>query len=145
MDNDLFNATEILNSAYKEALNNERVNNRKWGFRGQVKRLKEAIEQRNLTVSEKLLLCYGPKEELFSSRSGDKRAEQEAHNKGKGVQEELARLFDELHNLPKSEQDRIRKELGIEKGSITEVVKPSENNTTDAFEHSNSKDSKNGK
>ena len=45
------------------------------GFRDQIKRLKQAIEQRNLTVSEKLLLCYGSSEELFPSREGKKKSE----------------------------------------------------------------------
>ncbi len=140
MDNDLFSATETLNNAYKEVLKNNRFRNRR-GMREMFARLKIAIEQRNLTVSEKLLLCYNPDEkDLFASRNTNKNK----YEKVKILHKEERLLWDTFRKLPKKEQDRIWKELGLNKmfPPEEELLK---NNTTDAFEHSNSKGGKNGK
>ena len=82
MDNDLFTAVETLYNAFEEVLKNEKKDYWKCGIRDQVKQLKESIEQRNLTVSEKLLLCYGQEDEtLFSYRKGNEQSKQKAFDK----------------------------------------------------------------
>lgn len=143
MDNDLFIATETLQNAFKEVLKNEKNKSRKWGMRWQVKRLKEAIEQRHLTVSEKLLLCYGPSEDLFTSRDSKKKAEQDFKQKAKQVHDEQKELFEAFLSLPEEEQDRIRKELGLDKlfPSKEELLK---NNTTTPLEHNDNEGQENG-
>lgn len=145
MDNDLFTATETLNNAFGEVLKNEKNKGHKWGLRDQIKRLKQAIEQRNLTVSEKLLLCYGSGEELFPSREGKKKSEQEFRKKALSINDEFLRLFEELRALPKEEQERINKELDIHRLFSTSVTEPSKDNTKTAFEHNKNKGKKNGK
>lgn len=145
MENDLFSATETLHNAFEEVLKNEKKNYKKWGIRDQVKRLKESIEQRNLTVSEKLLLCYGQEEEtLFPSREGNKLSRQKAFDKHRQAHEEAARVLDTFYALPEEEKEHIRKELGI-KFIEEPVEKPSKNNTTTPFEHNKNKGQKNGK
>lgn len=143
MDNDLFIATETLQSAFEEVLKNEKVKSRKWGMRGQVKRLKEAIEQRHLTVSEKLLLCYGSDEELFSSRDSQKKIAAERKEKRTAISDEFMRIYEEYKKLPEEEQDRVRKELELDK--VFPWIKSPENNTTTPFELNKNKGQKNGK
>lgn len=145
MDNDLFTATETLHNAFEEVLKNEKKDYRKWGIRDQVKRLKESIEQRNLTVSEKLLLCYGQEDEtLFPSKKGNEQSRQKAFDKHRQAHEEAARVLDTYYALPEKEQERIRKELGI-KFAYEPTKKPPKNNTTTPFEHNKNKGQKNGK
>ncbi len=144
MDNDLFIATETLNNAFKEVLKNEKYKGRKWGMHWQFKRLKEAIEQRHLTVSEELLLSYGPSEDLFVSRDSKKKSEQELRRKGKQANYEFRQLIDKFLSLPEEEQKRIRKELEFDKLFSTSE-EPSKNNTTTPFEHNKNKGGKNGK
>lgn len=144
MDNDLFSATETLNSAYKEVLKNNKPRS-KWGVGGMFTRLKEAIEQRNLTVSEKLLLCYNfDEKDLFTSRDIEKHKQEENREKAKALHEESKLLWDTFRKLPKEERDRIWKEMGMDKMFPLEE-EPLDNNTTTPFEHNKNKGGKNGK
>lgn len=139
MDNDLFSATETLNNAYKEVLKNNRPSNR-WGMREMFARLKMAIEQRNLTVSEKLLLCYNPDEkDLFASRD----TKNNKYEKIKAIHNEDKLLWDAFRKLPEKEQDRIWKEIGLDRMFPKEDLL--KNNTTMSFEHNKKKGGKNGK
>lgn len=142
MDNDLFTATETLNSAFREILKKENKAS-KWSIREHYKHLRQALTHRGLTVSEKLLLCYGNEEELFSSRDGKKQQIQETHKKRQDVFKEFHKLLTEFCELPEEEQERIRKELGFTGPSS--VAKPQKDNTTTAFEHNKNKGKKNGK
>ena len=144
MDNDLFTATETLDSAFREVLKNNKPKN-KWGTRSVFKRLKEAIEQRNLTISERLLLCYSPDhKELFSSRDAKTKNREYMRKKMVDVRNEEKLLWETFRKLPKGEQDRIWKEIGMH-DLFHRGEKPLENNPTTAFEHNKNKGKKNGK
>lgn len=140
MDNDLFSATETLNTAFKEVLKSNEPKN-KYGMRAMYARLKKAIEQRNLTVAEKLLLCYNPDEkDLFASRD----TKNNKYERIKAIHNEDKLLWDAFRKLPKKEQDRIWKEIGLDRvfSSKEGLLK---NNTTTPFEHNKKKGGKNGK
>ena len=143
MDNDLFTATETLHSAFEEVLRNENKV-RKWSVREHYRRLRQALTHRKLTVSEKLLLCYGSGEELFPSREGKKQSEQEARKKRQDIFREHLELLTKFCELPEEEQERIRQEVFEEENKIPDD-KPLETRSTRPLELNSSKDSKNGK
>lgn len=144
MDNDLFTATETLNSAFREVLEQNKPKS-KWGRRSVLKRLKEAIEQRNLTISEKLLLCYNvDHKDLFSSRDTKSRNEEHLRKKFIATGNEEKLLCDTFRKLSKNEQDRIWKEIGMY-DLFHREEKSLRNNNTKPFEHSKNKGRKNGK
>lgn len=144
MDNDLFSATETLNTAFKEVLKSNEPKN-KYGMRAMFVRLKKAIEQRNLTVSEKLLLCYDfDEKDLFASRDTKKRKFEDNREKAIAAHNEDKLLWDAFRKLPKPERDRIWKEMGMDKMFPLEE-EPLDNNTTTPFEHNKNKGGKNGK
>lgn len=143
MDNDLFAATETLNAAFKEALESNKPKN-KWGTRSVFKRLKEAIEQRSLTLPEKLLLCYDiDHKDLFPSRNTKAENMEHILKKHSSIMDEEKLLWETFRNLPKSERDRIWKEIGMH-DLFNKGEKPLGNNTTTAFEHNKNKGKKNG-
>lgn len=118
MDNDLFTATETLNNAFKEVLKKEQVKNKKWNIRAQINRLRKALAQRNLTISEKLLVCYGTEENLFPSKTGVKQTQQEIRAKRKNAFNEYHELLTKFCELPEEEQERIRQEVFAEEAKI---------------------------
>ena len=99
MDNDLYTATETLRSAYQEAIENDTL--KIMGTRWQFKRFKEAITQRNLTISERLLLCYEPKKELFPSKKGKETSDEIYQEKALRTHNESLKLRDEFWKLTK--------------------------------------------